>query len=68
MIKVYSTETCPYCHAVMDWLDQKGLKYEVIDAATMPDIDVVPVVMVGDEKIVGFDRPALTAAIAKLES
>lgn len=66
MIKVYSTETCPYCHALMDWLDEQGIKYEAIDASTASDIDVVPVTIVGDQKIIGFDRPAITAALAKL--
>lgn len=58
-IKVYATNTCPYCHAVIDWLDSIGAKYEVIDASTMPDIEVVPVTVINGQKVVGFDRPAI---------
>ena len=63
MIKIYTTPTCIYCHALMDWLDDLGVEYEEIDATTMDDIAVVPVTVIGDEKIVGFDRPAIKKAL-----
>ena len=65
MIKIYTTPTCAYCHALMDWLDEQNIKYEEIDATTMDDIAVVPVTVIGDEKIVGFDRPAIKRALKK---
>ena len=65
MIKVYTTITCPYCHALMDWLDDKGIEYEEVDATKMPDIAAVPVTEIGDVRIVGFDRPAIKKALAK---
>ena len=52
----------------MDWLDELGVEYEEIDATKMDDIAVVPVTVIGDEKIVGFDRPAIKKALKKLES
>ena len=67
MIKVYSTATCPYCHALMDWLDDLGVEYEEIDATGMDDINVVPVTEIGDTRIEGFDRPAIKKALKKLE-
>ena len=67
MIKIYTTPTCIYCHALMDWLDDLGVEYEEIDATTMDDINVVPVTVIGDEKIVGFDRPAIKKALKNLE-
>ena len=63
MIKVYSTSVCPYCHALMDWLDSKGIEYEEINAENMPDIKSVPVTEIGKERIVGFDRPAIKKAL-----
>lgn len=66
-IKIYTTPTCAYCHALMDWLDDKGIEYEEIDATTMDDIAAVPVTVIGDTKIVGFDRPAIKKALANLE-
>lgn len=60
---VYSTQTCPYCHAITAWLDQHQIPYDEKDASLMPDIDVVPVTIVGDKRIIGFDQPALVAAL-----
>lgn len=63
MIKVYTTPTCAYCHALMDWLDEKGVQYEEVDATLYPEITSVPVTEIGDERIVGFDRPAIRRAL-----
>ncbi len=62
VVKVYSTSWCPYCHVLMDWLDTLGVKYEEIDAEDM-DLQAVPVTEIGDEKIVGLDRPAIKKAL-----
>lgn len=61
-IKVYSTSWCPYCHALMDWLDSLGVAYEEVDAENL-DFKTVPVTEIGDKKIVGFDRPAILKAL-----
>lgn len=62
VVKVYSTSWCPYCHVLMDWLDSLGVEYEEIDAEDM-DFQAVPVTEIGDEKIVGLDRPAIKKAL-----
>lgn len=62
VVKVYSTSWCPYCHVLMDWLDSLGVEYEEIDAEDM-DLQAVPVTEIGDEKIVGLDRPAIKKAL-----
>ena len=67
MIKIYTTPTCIYCHALMDWLDELGIEYKEIDATKMDDITTVPVTIIGDEKIVGFDRPAIKKALKNLK-
>ena len=67
MIKIYTTPTCAYCHALMDWLDSEGVEYEEVDASTIPGIQVVPVTEINGERIIGFDRPAIKRALAKLE-
>ena len=51
----------------MDWLDKMGLKYQEMDATKEPDISTVPVTVIGKERIVGFDRPAIKKALRKLE-
>ena len=66
MIKVYTTPTCVYCHALMDWLDEMGVKYKEVDATSRDDIAAVPVTEINGERIVGFDRPAIKRALKKL--
>ncbi|MBQ9171575.1 glutaredoxin family protein [Candidatus Saccharibacteria bacterium] len=66
MIKIYTTPTCAYCHALMDWLDEKGVQYEEVDASRDKTISSVPVTVIGDERIVGFDRPAIKRALKKI--
>ncbi len=66
-IKVYTTKTCIFCHALMDWLDHQGIEYEEISAETMPDITAVPVTEINGEKIIGFDRPAIKKALKRLQ-
>ena len=76
MIKVFTTPTCVYCHALLDWLDDQNIKYEEIDATTSEEalergISSVPVTIItaadGKEtKIIGFDRPALKKALKTL--
>ena len=76
MIKVFTTESCIYCHALLDWLDDQHVKYQEINAVTSEEalergISSVPVTIIegadGQEtKIVGFDRPALKKALKTL--
>ena len=66
MIKIYTTPTCAYCHARMDWLDNIGVEYREFDATKYPDITSVPVTEIDGERIVGFDRPAIKKALKKL--
>lgn len=66
MIKIYTTPTCAYCHALMSWLDEMGVEYEEKDATKEPDIAAVPVTEINGERIVGFDRPAIKRALANL--
>jgi len=68
MIRIYSTEDCVYCHALMEWFDEQGIKYEERPAAEDPTIRSVPVTRIdlknGDvAEIRGFDRPAIKKAL-----
>ena len=51
----------------MNWLDEQGIKYQEMDATKEDWISVVPVTVIGDEKIVGFDRPAIKKALKSLK-
>lgn len=69
-IKVYSTPSCPYCHTLKAFLDEKGFKYEDIDVATDEKAREemikesgqmgVPVTDIDGQIIVGFDRQKIS--------
>ncbi|MBR3138165.1 glutaredoxin family protein [Candidatus Saccharibacteria bacterium] len=67
MIKIYTTPTCVYCHALMNWLDEQGIEYQEMDATKEDWISVVPVTEINGERIVGFDRPAIKKALKNLK-
>lgn len=66
MITIYTTPTCVYCHALMDWLDELGVEYQELDATKEKDITTVPVTEINGERIIGFDRPAIKRALKNL--
>ena len=71
MIKVYTTDTCIYCHALMEWLDEQGIKYEEHDASEDSAIRGVPVTRIdladgSIAEVLGFDRPAIIRALKKV--
>lgn len=65
-VTVYTTAICPYCFTLKKFLDSKGVKYEEVDASSDEKIQDfiiektgkmnVPVVVIDDEYIEGFDR------------
>jgi glutaredoxin-like protein NrdH len=76
-IKVFALTTCPYCHQTRKYLDDNAVDYDVVEVDKLAGterteaIDEVkrlsggtsfPVVVAGDEVVVGFDR----VRIAKL--
>ena len=68
-VKIYSTPTCPYCRRAKAYLDGKGITYENIDVSANPKAGEeivnlsgqmgVPVIVVDDNVVVGFDRDKL---------
>lgn len=76
-ITVYSTQTCPYCYMAKDYLKAKGIPYRDVDVgadrkAAQEMVSKsgqmgVPVLDIGGEIIVGFDREKIDAQIAKMK-
>lgn len=71
MIRIYSTPDCVYCHALMEWFDEEGIKYEEHDASEDSSISKVPVTRIDLKdgevaEIVGFDRPAIKKALKNI--
>jgi glutaredoxin-like protein NrdH len=70
-IKVFALSTCPYCHQTRRFLDENGVDYDVVEVDKLTGqersdtIDEVrrlsggtsfPVVVAGDEVVIGFDK------------
>lgn len=80
MITVYSAPWCAFCHAVKEYFDKLGIKYEDKDvdkdpaagaeAVTKSGQRGIPVIDIEGDIIIGFDRPKIDAALAahKLKS
>jgi glutaredoxin 3 len=72
-IIVYSTNACPFCTMVKDWLKEKKVEFEEINVGIDKEkaqemIDKsgqmgVPVIDVKGEIIIGFDKPKLETAL-----
>lgn len=75
-ITIYSTPTCHFCHMAKEFLTQNNVAYTDIDVSADAEKRAemieksgqmgVPVITVGDELIVGFDRNRL-AELAGIE-
>lgn len=69
-IIIYSTQTCPYCFALKDFLTDKGIEFQDLDVGQ--DIKAredmikksgqlgVPVADIGGEIVIGFDREKIS--------
>jgi glutaredoxin-like YruB-family protein len=72
-VKVYSTPTCSYCIRVKEYLKEHAVVFETIDVASdraglqeMMRVSGqmgVPVIVIDDEVIVGFDSGRIGAKL-----
>ncbi len=67
-VTVYTSETCGYCHMLKEYLKDKEIAYTEKNISTDSQARNelisrgyrgVPIVLVGDETIVGFDQAKL---------
>ena len=68
-VTIYSTPTCHFCHMAKDYFKENNVAYTEYNVAT--DLEKrkemmeksgqlgVPVIIVGDELTVGFDKPKI---------
>lgn len=72
-VKVYSTTWCAYCRMVREYLTKLGVAFNDIDIEQDPAAAQyimakshsagVPQIEIGDQVILGFDRPKIDAAL-----
>ncbi len=68
-VTVYSTESCPYCYMVKDFLNEHNIPFEDIDVGKNREAAQemirktgqmgVPVIEIDGKIIIGFDQEAL---------
>ena len=68
-VTIYSTPSCHFCHAAKDYFTENHVAFTDFDvAADLPKRQEmieksgqmgVPVIVIGDEIVVGFDQPRL---------
>lgn len=68
-VTIYSTPSCHFCHMAKDFFKEKDVTFEDFDVAA--DMDKrkemiaksgqmgVPVIIIGDQLIVGFNKPKI---------
>ncbi len=66
---IYSTPTCHFCHMAKDFFQEKGVEFEDFNVSS--DLEKrkemvdksgqmgVPVIVIKDQVIVGFDKPRI---------
>ena len=72
-VTVYSASWCAFCHMAKQYLDSKKVAYKDIDvekdhSAAQELVKKtgqagIPVIEIGDETIIGFDRPKIDLAL-----
>lgn len=75
MVKVYTTNTCPWCDKVKNYLKGKDISFEELNV--QDDMNAreemvskskqmgVPVLDINGDIIIGFDKNAIETALAK---
>lgn len=72
-ITIYSADWCAFCHAAKDYLTKKGIEFTEKNVDKEPEAAMesvqksgqrgIPVLDIGGDIIIGFDRPRIDAAI-----
>jgi len=73
MVKIYSTQTCPYCEMAKEYLNEQGIKYKNYDVANDETARKemveksgqmgVPVIDIDGKIIIGFNKPEIEKAL-----
>lgn len=76
-VTIYSAPWCVFCHMAKEYLKSKNVKFKDVDVdqdhaaasyiMTKTGQAGIPVLEIGDDVILGFDRPRIDASLAKLK-
>jgi glutaredoxin 3 len=54
-IRLFVKPGCPWCHEAIDWLDQRGIKYELLDVISDPEARAEMQELTGQSKAPSID-------------
>lgn len=73
LVTIYGAEWCPPCHVAKDYLKSKKIDYNYVNVdedreagmriAQQTGWTAIPIIVIGDEHILGFDIAKLNAAL-----
>jgi glutaredoxin 3 len=77
-VKIYTTSACPNCQQAKEYLTGRGIQFEAVDVSKDKDAlqemkqisggaRSVPVIAVGEQVILGFERAEIEKALKCLE-
>jgi len=52
MLELFMLSTCPYCHKVMDFMDEHGIAYKTIDISNIQNEEAL--IKIGGKRQVPF--------------
>ena len=73
-IEIYTTPFCPYCGWAKELLDRKGVPFTERNVGKDPTarqelmelgLMSLPVILIGDKRLTGFNPTAIDAALAE---
>ena len=72
-VTIYTTPTCHFCHMAKDFFKEKNIAYTEHDVASNLEKRKemmeksgqlgVPVIFIGDQMIIGFNKPKIAVAL-----
>lgn len=72
-VTIYGAEWCPPCHAVKAYLKSRNVAYDYVnideqrekgrEISQRTGWSAIPIINIGEEYILGFDRPKIDAAL-----
>jgi glutaredoxin len=72
-VTVYGAEWCPPCHIAKDYLKSQKIDYKYVNidedrsaghaVAVKTGWNAIPIIQIGDEYLLGFERPKLDSAL-----
>lgn len=74
-VEIFSTENCHFCHMAKDWFNDNGVQY--VDHNVGANVEErkrameisgqmgVPVILIGDDVVIGFNEAKLRELLGK---